>query len=55
LRNFALTHRELTLQIKELEYKDDVQFKDVHEVLTYLLDKDKQHSIQNERRPIGFR
>ena len=54
LRNFALTHQELTLRIKELEHKYEVQFKDVHDVLTYLLEKDKQSLIQNERRPIGF-
>ncbi len=33
LRNFALTHQELTLRIKELECKYDVQFKDIHDVL----------------------
>jgi hypothetical protein len=54
LRNFALTHQELALQIKELEHKYNVQFKDVYGTLTYLLEKDKQNLIQNERRPIGF-
>ena len=54
LRNFALTHQELTLQIKELENKYDMQFKDIQEALTYLLEKDKQNIIQNQRRPIGF-
>jgi len=54
LRNFALTHQELTLQIKELENKYDMQFKDIQEALTYLLEKDKQNTIQNQRRPIGF-
>jgi len=54
LRNFALTHQELTLRIKELENKYDVQFKDIHEALTYLLEKDKQNLIQNQRHPIGF-
>ena len=55
LRNFALTHQELALQIKELEHKYNVQFKDVYETLTYLLEKDKQNAIQNQRRPIGFK
>ncbi|MCL2417128.1 MAG: ORF6N domain-containing protein [Bacteroidales bacterium] len=54
LRNFALTHQELTLRIKELENKYDVQFKDIHEALTYLLEKDKQNTVQSQRRPIGF-
>lgn len=54
LRNFALTHQELTLRIKELENKYDLQFKDIHEALTYLLEKDKQSTTQSQRRPIGF-
>jgi hypothetical protein len=55
LKQYALTHKELTVKLNELESKYNKQFKDVHEAINYLLDKDKQETEQKERTPIGFK
>ena len=54
LRQYALTHTDLTNKLKELESKYNKQFKDVYEALNYLLTKDKQQSEQNQRKRIGY-
>jgi phage regulator Rha-like protein len=41
LRQYALTHFDLTSKLKELEGKYNKQFNDVYEALNYLLNKDK--------------
>ena len=43
LRKYALSHDELTLQLKKLETKYDRQFSDVFDAINYLLQKDKTH------------
>jgi len=55
IRQYALTHKDLTERIKELETKYNKQFKDVYEAINYLLQKDKQQIEQGERKRIGFR
>jgi len=55
LKQFALTHKDLTDKLKELENKYSKQFKDVYEALNYLLQKDKQRIEQSERKRIGFK
>jgi phage regulator Rha-like protein len=55
LRQYALTHSEMTGKLKELESRYNKQFKDVYEALNYLLTKDKQRSDQNQRKQIGFK
>jgi len=52
LRQYALTHKELTEQLKALESKYDQKFEDVYEAIRYLLKKDEQ---PEERVPIGFK
>jgi len=54
IRQYALTHKDLTDKLKELETKYNKQFKDVYEAINYLLKKDKQETEQKERKPIGF-
>jgi len=54
IRKYALSHRDLTEKLKELEEKYDKQFNDVYEAINYLLQKDKQEIEQKERRRIGF-
>lgn len=54
LRQYALTHKDITGKLKELESKYDRQFKDVYEAINYLLEKDKQEIDQKERKRIGF-
>lgn len=54
IRQYALTHKDLTDKLKELETKYNKQFKDVYEAINYLLQKDKQETEQKERKRIGF-
>ena len=53
-RQFALTHKELTIKLQELEGRYNKQFKDVYDALNFLLQKDKQAVSQNQRKKIGF-
>ncbi|NTW33733.1 MAG: ORF6N domain-containing protein [Bacteroidetes bacterium] len=55
MRQYALTHKDLTDKLKELESKYNKQFKDIYEALNYLLNKDKQQIEQSERKQIGFK
>ena len=55
IRQYALTHQDLTDKLKELETKYNKQFKDVYEAINYLLKKDKQETTQKERNQIGFK
>jgi hypothetical protein len=54
IRQYALSHRDLTEKLKELESKYDKQFDGVYEALDYLIKKDKQEVNQKERKRIGF-
>ena len=55
MRQYALTHKDLTDKLKKLETKYNKQFKDVYEALNYLLNKDKLETKQKERKRIGFK
>ena len=54
-RKYALTHKELTKKMSELERKYNKKFKDVYEVLNYLLNKDKLVGEQKKRKRIGYK
>ena len=54
IRQYALTHKDLTDKLKELESKYNKQFKDVYEAINYLLKKDKQETEHRECKRIGF-
>jgi len=54
MRQFALTHKDLTVKLQELENKYDKQFKDVYEAINFLLQKDVQETEQKQRRRIGY-
>lgn len=51
IRQYALSHQDLTEQLKELEAKYDQQFNDVFEAIHFLLEKDK---TSMDRPIIGF-
>ena len=51
IRQYALTYKELTEQLKEIEGR----FKDVYEAINYLLNKDKLQIDQGQRKRIGFK
>lgn len=55
IRQYALSHKDLTEQLKYLESKYDRKFKDVYEAIHYLLKKDKQEIAFKERKRIGFK
>lgn len=55
LRKYALSHKELMVQLKELEKKYDRQFKDVFDALNYLLNKDIKEKERHDRKRIGFK
>jgi len=55
IRQYALSHKDLTDQLKALENKYDTQFEDVYGAIEFLMRKDKQETEQKERKPIGYR
>lgn len=55
IRQYALSHNDLTTKLLELESKYDKQFKDVYEAITFLLQKDNQETEHKQRRRIGYK
>ena len=55
VRQYALSHKDLTNKLKKMERKYNRRFKDVYEVMNYLLQKDKQETEQQKRKRIGFK
>ncbi len=55
VRQYALSHKDLTEKLKELETKYHKQFKDVYEAINYLLNKDKQEAQQKTWKKIGYK
>ena len=55
LRQFALSHSELSQKLNEIENKYDKQFESVYEALNYLIQKDKQETTQEQRNKIGYK
>ena len=54
IRQYALSHRDLTEKLKELERKYDQKFHTIHQALDYLLQKDRQQMEAPKRKRIGF-
>lgn len=55
IRQYALTHKEISEKLRELETRFNKQFNDVYEAINYLLQKDKQEIEQKQRRKIGYK
>ncbi len=57
IRQYALSHKDLSDKLKELETRYNKQFKDVGEALNYLQQKDKQLEVfkKRKRKRIGFK
>ena len=59
LKQYALSHKDLTEKLKELESRYNMQFKDVYEALNYLLQKDKKQQAEKDslanRKRIGYK
>ena len=54
LRQYALSHKDLTEKLQELESKYNKHFKDIYEAINYLLEKDKHEIEQQNRKRIGY-
>lgn len=55
MRQFALSHKELSEKLSQLENKFNKQFNDVADALNFLLQKDKIETEQKQRKPIGYK
>ena len=55
IRQYALSHKDLTNKLNELETRYNKQFKDIYEAMNFLLQKDKQQTDLQKQRRIGFR
>jgi hypothetical protein len=55
MRQFALSHAELTNQLRELEQRYDRQFSDIFEAIGYLMAGDNSTNETKERKAIGFK
>ncbi|TAH39073.1 MAG: ORF6N domain-containing protein [Bacteroidetes bacterium] len=54
IRQYALSHIDLTEKLLELENKYDIQFLDVYEALKFLMDEKQSQLDWNNRKQIGF-
>lgn len=54
MRQLALSHKDLTQKIKELEEKYDKSFNSVYEAIDYLLNRDAMEIKQKDRKQIGY-
>ena len=55
IRQYALSHKELSEKLSALEKKYNKQFADVYEALNYLIGKEKQIEKQKERKKIEYK
>jgi hypothetical protein len=55
MRQWALSHEELAMQLRDLEKRYDRKFMDIEQVLTYLMQKDQKNVSQSNRSKIGFK
>ncbi len=55
MRRYAMSHKDLTQKLNELEIKYDQQFTDVYKALNFLIQKDNKLTEQQERKRIGFK
>ncbi|MBL0342510.1 MAG: ORF6N domain-containing protein [Bacteroidetes bacterium] len=55
IRQFALSHKELTEKLKEMENKYNQHFHTIYEAIDYLMKNDEVDKKQKNRRRIGFK
>ena len=55
MRQWALSHEELAVQLREMEKRYERKFADIEQVLTYLMQKDQKKVSQSNRSKIGFK
>jgi len=55
MRQWALTHQELSARLDALEQKYGQKFSDIEQVLNFLIQKDQKKAQQQQRNRIGFK
>jgi hypothetical protein len=55
IRQYALSHKDLTEKLRELESRYNKQFKDIYEAIAFLLKRHEQDTPPQPRRRIGYR
>ena len=55
IRQYALTHKDLTEKLNELELRYNRQFADVYEALNYLMAEKQRHDDWEKRKQIGYK
>ncbi|MBK5212221.1 MAG: ORF6N domain-containing protein [Flavobacteriaceae bacterium] len=55
MRQFALSHKDLSEKLSKLEDKYDQQFNNVYDALKYLMQKNEKEREQSERKRIGYK
>ena len=55
MRQYALTHEDLTANLKRLETKYDKQFANVYEALNYLVSEKQKQVDFEKRKRIGYK
>jgi len=55
IRQYSLTHKDLTEKLDELEKTYNMRFQDIYAAINYLMEKDKETRELQDRRRIGFR
>ncbi len=55
IRQYALTHKNLSEKLNQLENKFNKQFKDISEAINFLLHKDLGEKEQKSRKKIGYK
>jgi hypothetical protein len=55
MRQYALTHADLTEKLREIEKTCNIQFKDIYEAINYLMRREQLETNQKERKRIGYK
>ena len=55
MRQWALTHQELSKRLDALEQQYGQKFSDIEQVLNFLIQKDEKQAQQKQRDQIGFK
>jgi hypothetical protein len=55
MREYALSHKELTAKLRKIEIKYNKKFRDVFQAINFLLAKEVGERKQRSRRRIGFK
>ncbi len=55
MRQYALSHKDLTEKLKEIETKYDKNFQDIYQAINYLIGEKEQEADFKDRKRIGFK